>query len=261
MNKTIKTIDSLRSIHGNFSKKNVSEKNLKIILNSSVKAATASARQAYSIVVVQDKNVMKKLGYVGSKMLVFCVDFNRIIDLAHHMGYVYKDVHFIDFITGSTDTILAAQTAAISAKSLGIDSLFTNCMHRGDIERVYQLLNIPNKYCFPLIALVLGYPKKNKYLLKGRICGEGIIHFETYKRLNKNKLDKMVKEYDNPNVEFLSLINDWRNKGYKHYLDYFFEKWCKLPKKDTKKEVKVRSAYKINETFKKTSFSDDLLEK
>ena len=61
----------------------------------------------------------------------------------------------IGFVTGSTDTILAAQTACIAAKSLGIDSLFTQRgLHRRDISQVFKTLNLPDKYCFPLVALV-----------------------------------------------------------------------------------------------------------
>lgn len=66
MNETLKTLYGLRSIHGKFSDKEVSDEDLNTIMNACVQAATASARQSYSIVVVEDKKVMKSLGYVGS---------------------------------------------------------------------------------------------------------------------------------------------------------------------------------------------------
>lgn len=153
MNETLKTISELRTVHGNFSDKDISTENLQTILEASTRAANASARQSYSIIVIDDKEMMMKLcGYSGSRLLLFCVDYTRLSDVAHHMGHEFDRKDFTGFITGSTDTILAAQTAAIAAKSLGLDSLFTNGIHRGDPNRVYELLDLPLEQCFPLIA-------------------------------------------------------------------------------------------------------------
>jgi nitroreductase len=174
MNETLKTLHSLRSIHGNFSDREVSGEDLQAILNASVRAANASARQAYSIIVVEDRDLMRQLcGYAASKLLLFCVDYNR---LTAHGGVSGSHLHggrYHPLGHGSTDTILAAQTAAIAAKSLGIDSLFTNGIHRGDMSRVYKLLDLPEKHCFPLIALILGYPAQEPEYQKGRWRGPG----------------------------------------------------------------------------------------
>ena len=83
MNETLKTIHSLRSTHGNFSDENVSVEDVQTIIEASVRAANASARQSYSIIVIEDKEVVKKLcGYVGSVALLYCIDYTRIIDTA-----------------------------------------------------------------------------------------------------------------------------------------------------------------------------------
>ena len=82
-NETLETIHSLRSTHGNFTEQEVSDEDFQAILAAAVRAANASARQSYSIVVVEDSALIKQLcGYVGSKGLVFCVDYTRIIDTA-----------------------------------------------------------------------------------------------------------------------------------------------------------------------------------
>jgi len=259
MNETIKIIESLKTVRS-FSEKNIPEEHLELILKSCVNAATASARQTYSIIVVDDKEVMKKIGYVGNKMLVFCVDFNRVIDAAEYLGFQYKhEVSIVDFITGSTDTILTAQTAAIAAKSLGIDSLFSNCIHRGNISRIYNLLNLPEKYCFPLIALILGYSdeKKSKLTKKARLSGPGVIHFSEYQRLSNEGLENILLEYDSEEKHFLSLISDWREKGYKHYLEYFYEKWCGCIRVDEKIDYQIKSNNQYDEVEKmlmKTGF-------
>ena len=158
MNEVIKAIHSLRTIHGNFTEKEVTDDDLLTVIDACTRAANASARQSYSIIAVREKEVMKKLcGYAGSVGLVFCVDYNRIVDTAKYLNVSFEVNGMVDFITGSTDTILATQTAVIAAKSLGIDSILTNGIHRGDMKRVYKLLDLPENYCFPLIMAVFGY--------------------------------------------------------------------------------------------------------
>ncbi|MDF2943187.1 MAG: nitroreductase [Herbinix sp.] len=249
MNETINIIENLKTVR-HFSDKKISKEHLSVILESCVNAATASARQTYSIIVVDDKEVMKEIGYIGNITLIFCVDFNRVIDTAEYLGFQYKlRIPITDFITGSTDTLLAAQTAAIAAKSLGIDSFFSNCIHRGNINRIYDLLKLPEKYCFPLTALILGYSdeEKSKITKKGRLSGPGIIHFNTYQSLNSQGLENIVLEYDSQDKHFLSLIDDWREKGYSHYLDYFYEKWCGCPREDEINDHPIKSNHKYNQ--------------
>ncbi|MBI9050490.1 MAG: hypothetical protein JEZ00_13800 [Anaerolineaceae bacterium] len=225
MNETINTINSLYTTHGNFSTQDVKEEDMQTILKTCVRAANASARQSYSIVVIRDRERIRQLcGYTGSKALLFCVDYNRIMDVSNHLGHDYKASGIADFITGSTDTILAAQTAAICARSLGIDSLFTNGIQRGDINRIYDLVQLPEKGCFPLIMLVLGYADKEPTYLKGRYRGKGLIHDEQYQRCTERDLQNLIAEYDDPSKK-MGMIQDWEKHGFTHYLDWFFEKW------------------------------------
>jgi len=238
MNDTLKTIHSLRSIHGNFSDRAVPDEELQTILQACVRAANASARQSYSIVVIDDREMMKQLcGYAGSRGLLFCVDYTRLVAQANHLGHPFKAGGTTAFVTGSIDTILAAQTAAIAAKSLGIDSLFTNGIHRGDIQRVYRLLGLPEKYCFPLIMLILGYPAEEPSFQKGRLSGPAIIHYGQYHSLTPDELAALVQEYDDPE-RHLGLTEAWREKGFAHYLDWFYTTWVGAPPKtDAKSQL------------------------
>ena len=87
MNETLQTIHSLRTIHGNFADKAITDHDVTTILDAAVCAANASARQSYAIIVVNDREMMAKLcGYSGARMLVFCVDFTRLVDTAKHLG-------------------------------------------------------------------------------------------------------------------------------------------------------------------------------
>jgi len=225
MPQTLETLNSLRTIHGSFTEKQIPEADLSQILATCVRAANASNRQSYSIVVVDDPETQAQLTrYTGSVTLVFCVDYNRIIDLAEHLGHSYTLQGFKLFVAGMVDTCLAAQTAAIAAKSLDIDSLFTNGLHRGDMERIYELLSLPRKHCFPAIALVLGYVQSEPEHQRGRLSGPGVIHHGTYRRLSTEEKNAIVATYDEPS-EHLDMGIPWRENGYTHFLDWFYEVW------------------------------------
>ncbi len=237
MNETIKTIHSMRSIR-NFSGKEIPSSELKAVLNAAVCSANASARQSYSIIVIKDREILDgALFYGANKALVFCVDYNRIMDTAKHLNHSIESGNILRFITGSTDTILAAQTAAIAAKSLGIDSLFTNSLHRANLTEVYKLLKLPDQFCFPLITLCLGYPTTEPSIKKGRLRNSGIIHYARYQRLTTEELNKIVNEYDDEK-NHLGIIppDKWSEMGFDHYLDWFYTKWPGLAANKSKVE-------------------------
>ena len=238
-NETLKTIHSLRSIHGDFSEKQVRDEDLQTILEATVRAANASNMQSYSIVVVREAARIQRLtGYRGSRLLVYCVDFNRIIDTAKHLGYDFYADNLGTFITAHTNTILAAQTAVIAARSLGIDSLLTNGIHRGDIARVWEILDLPPKSCFPIIALILGYPKSEPAFRRGRLSGPGVIHDGKYRHLTADELDAAVRQHDDKS-QHLGLVEDWDRHRHKHYFDWFFKDWDKEATRPAAKEGQI----------------------
>lgn len=224
-NATLDTIHDLRSTHGNFTDKAVPEDVLQAILQASVRAASASNMQSYSIVVVRDAALVQKVcTYTAPRMLLYCVDYNRSKATADHLGLPYHADSVVDLVTGSVNTTLAAQTAVIAARALGVDSLLTNGIHRGDMERVWKLLDLPEAGCFPLIAVVLGYATEPPRERKGRLSGPGVIHEGKYHRLTPAELDALVKQYDDP-AQHLALNDTWQKEGRKHYFEWFFGSW------------------------------------
>jgi len=236
-NATLDTIHDLRTTHGNFSDRPVPEDALQSILQASVRAANASNMQSYSIVVVRDPAVIKQVcTYSGPRMLLFCADYNRLEATAAHLGLPYNPDTVADFVTSTVNTALAAQTAVVAARSLGIDSLMTNGIHRGDMERVWKLLDLPEAHCFPLIAVVLGYATEEPRERKGRLCGPGVVHDGKYHRLTKDELDALVRQHDDP-AAHLALNDAWRQEGRKHYLEWFFGSWLGRAAKPTTAET------------------------
>jgi nitroreductase len=230
-NDTIQTIHGLRTTHGNFLDKPLPEPALETILQSSLRAANASNNQSYSIIVIRNRPMMKSVcGYQGSCLLLYCADYNRMKASAESLGYTYEPSTIQDFVTASTNTAIAAQTAVIAARSLGIDSLLTNGIHRGDMERLWKLLDLPQTHCFPVIALVLGYSTQEPAHLMGRLDGPGVIHNENYHSLTKEEVEEITRKYDD-NQRRLGLNDNWAAQGHKHYLDWFFKEWMGVGRK------------------------------
>ncbi|MHA1453077.1 MAG: nitroreductase family protein, partial [Promethearchaeota archaeon] len=192
MNETIKTINELHSVR-KFTSKEIIQEELDLILNCSIRAGNSGNRQVYSIIVVSDPKLLKKYFYSANKALVFLVDFSRWVNLAKHLEFDIESS--IDGLRGFTmssmDAMLAAQNAALAAKSLGIDSLFTSSLHRGNFDEIYEELNLPEKLCFPYLTLALGHSDEPTEPIKGRIQ-KGVIHYDTYTPLSDEELNSQI---------------------------------------------------------------------
>jgi len=224
-NDTLKTIQDLRTTHGNFSDKEISEEDIELIKNACIRAANSSNMQTYSIIVIRDRELMREVcGYVGSCLMLFNVDYNRLISSAESLALKYYPDNMTNFVTASINTSIAAQTATIAARSLGIDSLLTNGIHRGDMERQWKLLGLPEKSCFPLIALVLGYADRKPEYLVGRLDGKSIFHNTKYHTLTKDELDEITQIYDNPDLH-LGLNQNYKDNGHDHYQEWLYKEW------------------------------------
>lgn len=238
-NATLDTLHRLHSTHGNFLDKPVPEAMLQAILQASVRAAGASNNQSYSVIVVKDRGMMKDLcGYQGGCLLLYCADYTRMKASAAALGYDYQPGTIVDFVTAAINTMLVAQTAVIAARSLGVDSLLTNGIHRGDMERHWKLLDLPATHCFPLIALVLGYADREPPYRTGRLDGLGVMHDGKYHRLTTDEVAELTRLYDDKE-RHLGLNTDWDTQGYKHYLDWYFKAWVGRNLKPGSKETQM----------------------
>lgn len=227
MNEILKLMARTHS-ERNFSDREIPEHDLDAVLQAAVRAATASAMQSYSIIVLREREQMKAVcGYAGSRLLVFCVDQNRNDDLARALGVPVGNTPGVQaLLTSAVDTILAAQNACLAGQSLGIDSFFTNGIYRKDLAEVASILGLPDTGCLPLICLVMGYAegKQTPVTLKGRVCGEGLIHEGRYQRLSAAAIQRQIACHDDPEMH-LGVGFDWRAEGFSHYHEWLYRKW------------------------------------
>jgi FMN reductase [NAD(P)H] len=227
MNETLQTIMQLRS-ERQFTEKPIDKEDLETILEASIRTANSSSRQAYSIIVITDqKKIPIICGFRGAALLVYCVDQNRLMDIAGYMKQDYEMGTTMDFLSGGTDAVLAAQTAVIAATSLGIDSLITNGVLRQNFHRSYELLNLPKERCFPMIGVVLGYSASKEKHYKERLRN-GVIHYDTYQHMTDQQIEEEIKRFDDPEGKIgLTTYSQWEKMGYAHYYEWFYQVWNK----------------------------------
>lgn len=229
MNPTLQTLHALRSTHGRFGGRDLSDGDLATILEAATRAANSSSRQAYSIILLEDRERMERLlGYRASRGLVFCVDTHRLGALAARLGHAFDCDHVVELVTDSVDAALAAQTAVIAARSLGIDSLVTNALHRKPLDLVYRELDLPERSVFPLITVLLGYDADPASRRKERLPLDLVVHRERYRRADAAELERLVALYDDREAR-IGMVDLWDGKEFPHYLDWFFERWCEKP--------------------------------
>lgn len=242
MNPTLATIKALHTNHGRFGDREVTEEDLTTVLASATRAANSSARQAYSVVVLDDRDRMESLtGYRASRGLVFCVDLHRTELLAARLGRTFDDSNVVGFITAAMDTSFAAQTAVIAASSLGISSMLTNGLHRNDLDSAYRELGLPRRSVFPLIAVMLGYPRDQAEPAppRGRLPLDAVVHRGAYREPDEAGLDRLIELYDDPDLR-LGIGGIWDPDVHQHYLDWFFTQWCGEPDPDRAPHGKVK---------------------
>jgi nitroreductase len=223
---TLDVIKSMRSIHWNFKNQPISNEDIETIIEYGLQAANSDNLIDYSIIVVKDPEILNIISGGESKgkavtCLIYAIDHSRIIQCAQALGYknFKPSDRLYNFFISLADVFLAAQTAVITAKSMGIDSLFTNFSHRKNPSEIMRLLGMPEKYCFPVIQVVLGYSDEKPLQKRNRISKEHIIHYEKYRSMDTNTAE-IIKEMDEIYPEYIS-------EKYKHAMDWYFNEWIK----------------------------------
>jgi nitroreductase len=221
MNSTIKVINNRTSLR-KFSKIPVANDVKDSIINSALRAPSAGNLMLYSIIKVEDQNILDKLSdtcdnqpfiKTASFALIFLVDFQRLYDyFANNNYFSYcmeqdqypKFPELSDLLLGSEDAMCAAQNSVIAAESLGVGSCYI-----GDIIENYEvhkeLFNL-QQLTFPLGMVVFGnYPEDYKPKLTNRLDRKYVVFNEKYQQLSYDELKDAYKDKEDsfiPNNKF-----------------------------------------------------------
>ncbi|MHB1341393.1 MAG: nitroreductase family protein [Coriobacteriia bacterium] len=199
MNPTIELINARTSTR-TFADTPITTEEKQAVLAAAMRAPTGGAMMLYSIIQVEDQALKDRLAVTCDDqpfiakapwVLVFVADFQRWMDLfAITEVTALEGVDSVrppgpgDFMLACSDALIAAQTAAIAAESLGIGSCYI-----GDIlelgETHAELLGLP-EYTFPVAMLVLGRPTSPRQPTPH--CTSHVVHTDQYQRLTAAEL-------------------------------------------------------------------------
>jgi FMN reductase (NADPH)/FMN reductase [NAD(P)H] len=208
MNETLAVIQNRRSTRS-FADKPIDRDSVDIIINAAMRSPTAGNMMLYSIIEIDDQSIKDQLvkscdnqPFIAKAPLVllFLADYQRWFDFFVGSGVksycAAQDKEFRypgegDLMLACCDALIAAQTAVITAESLGIGSCYI-----GDIMENYEfhqaLFNLP-QYTFPITLLCLGYPKVSSGKLTPRFPRENIHFKNLYQRFDQSTLEKMFE--------------------------------------------------------------------
>jgi nitroreductase len=169
------------------------------ILTSARQAPTSSNIQAYSIIVVKDKEKKKKLAHLcgGQKwvescpvFLAICPDLHRLTRVCGTRSYEINDAYIELFLVAVVDAALVAQNILVASEASGLGVCMIGGI-RNNPDQVCDLLKLPDKV-FPLMGMCLGWPAHDP-MIKPRLPDKAAIHREKY---NDDNLENLLAEYD-----------------------------------------------------------------
>jgi FMN reductase (NADPH)/FMN reductase [NAD(P)H] len=238
MNETLRIIDSRHSTRV-FDNTPVSQSEKELIFNAAYRAPTAGNMMLYSIIEIDDQALKETLAEtcdnqpfiaMAPLVLIFLADYQRWWDYynvceapkrAEELERINRKPQEGDFLLACCDALIAAQTAAIAAESLGIGSCYI-----GDIMEKYEihrdLFNLP-RYVFPIAMLCFGFPQKTDAVRKrSPRYNPGFMTFKNqYHRLDEPELKKMFAPYEEMLQKVGQPIKGAVNFGQHNYLRKF----------------------------------------
>jgi nitroreductase len=207
MNPTIELIMHRRSTR-NYDSTPLTREEKDTILHAAMRAPTAGAMMLYTIIEVEDQVLKDKLAETcdhqpfiaqAPYVLLFLADYQRWMDLyeaagcenlATELGKTPRTPAEGDLVLAMMDALIAAQTAALAAESLGIGSCYI-----GDIvenaEQHQEMFNLP-RYTFPAALLCFGRPaSSHRGTQVARFNRHFIVHKDHYRRFSAEELNEM----------------------------------------------------------------------
>ena len=207
MNPTLELIHQRRSTRL-YDPTPLTEEEKSAILEAAMRAPTAGNMMLYTIIEVEDQALKDRLAVTCDNqpfiatapyVLLFLADYQRWWDLyqaagseeiARELGIQPRAPAEGDLILAMMDALIAAQTAALAAESLGIGSCYI-----GDIvenwETHQQLFDLP-RYTFPAVLLCLGKPAEKPLKKRSaRFERKFIVHQDRYRRFSEEELDEL----------------------------------------------------------------------
>ena len=172
---------------------------IETIVAAAQRSSTSSNLQMWSVVAVTDANSRARLAPLCGNQehiaeapvfLVWCADLSRLDRACQLRGYSQVTEYVENFLVAAVDCVIAAQTAALAAESLGLGICYIGGV-RTHPQRIVDLLALP-RLVFPITGMTLGWPATTP-ALRPRLPLNAVLHWETYDRRHE---DQALRDYD-----------------------------------------------------------------
>jgi nitroreductase len=237
MNPTIELIMHRRSTR-EFDPTPLTQEEKDTILQAAMRSPTAGAMMLYTILEIEDQSLKERLvdtcdhqPFIAKApyLLLFLADYQRWIDLyeaancpkrAGELGISTRLPAEGDLVLALMDALIAAQTAALAAESLGIGSCYI-----GDIienaEAHRTLFTLP-RYTFPAALLCFGRPAVVPDTPRvPRFERQFIVHQNQYRRFCAEELNDMHLPFGTHSFEPKCFPNGAQNVVQVNYIRKF----------------------------------------
>lgn len=213
MNETLTTLFSHRSIRS-FTAQTVGKETLDLILKAACSGSTMGNMQLFSIIVTEDKNMMRKIAPAhfnqpiatnAPLMLTFCADthrFDKYCEYRQAETTAYNNLQAYQWAV--TDALIAAQNACVAAESLGLGLCWLGTITYNCPDFIKHF-NLP-KNVFPVACIAMGYSAE-KPELTDKLPIEAMIHREVYEDYDEEKINSLYKEKER-HPHTLSLLKE-----------------------------------------------------
>lgn len=218
MNEVIKTMLEHRSIR-KYTDQKIEKETLDLILRAACNGSTTGNMQLHSIIVTEDKEMMKKMAPYhfnqpistnAPLILTFCADFNRFNKYCEYRGAdttAYNNIQSYHWAVA--DAIIAAQNACVAAESLGLGICWLGTITY-NVDKFIDAMNLPQNV-IPLACISIGYPAENPPLTD-KLPVEALIHRETYQDYTEESINRFYQEKEaHPNTKKLLEDNQLEN--------------------------------------------------
>ncbi len=194
-NETVDTLLAHRSVRS-YLPTPVPQGAVELAVAAAQSAASSSNLQAWSVVVVEDKDRQDRLNVVAGQQrqiaeaplfLVWLADLARPRAIATQGGSASEGLDYTEsFLLGVIDAALAAQSAVVALESLGLGTCYIGAI-RNDPETVARELGLPEGV-FPVFGLTVGFPDPARPAdVKPRLPQSTILHRERYSDETRRK--------------------------------------------------------------------------
>jgi FMN reductase (NADPH) len=171
---------------------------IEAIVAAAQRTSTSSNMQAYSVVAVTDPAKRARLADLCGNQehiaqapifLAWCADLARLDRACEIRGYIQETGYVENFLVATVDAVIAAQSAALAAESLGLGICYIGSI-RNNTQAVIDLLGLP-RLVFPVTGMTMGWPAAEPPL-RPRLPQSAVLHWEGY----VTEHDAELAEYD-----------------------------------------------------------------